>query len=73
MSYRNTTRLKNLNTVKIMSVSFPVVVVILSRINNYSRKGYSRLTPNYDPPSYTSRDEEEEDDAHKSCFKVAQN
>ena len=41
---------------------FQLFVVILSRINNYTRNYHSRLTPNYDAPSYTSRDDEEDEE-----------
>ena len=46
---------------KKISVSFPDVCRNSKWINNYTRN-YSRLTPNYDSPSYTSRDEEEEEE-----------
>ena len=52
---------KYLNTMKKYQFHFRMFVVILGRINNYTRN-YSRLTPNYDSPSYTSRDEEEEEE-----------
>ena len=47
---------------KKISISFPVVCRNFKSENNYTRNYYSKLTPNYDPPSYTSRDEEEEEE-----------
>ena len=45
-----------------ISISFPVVCRNFKSENNYTRNYYSKLTPNYDPPSYTSGDEEEEEE-----------